>query len=530
MTDSGRSPAADADRASQKEAAVKERRHWVRLTRACNNRCLFCLDSDNLTGPRLRGEGPSESDSASGPLSVPDAEIEADIRRGRAEGADRLILSGGEASIHPRFVDFVRLGREVGYSWIQTISNGRMYSYGRFVRAAVQAGLNEATLSIHGHTAALHDGLTGIPGSFEQALAGLTNLRRVPGFVVSVDVVLNRRNVPHLAEILAFFIARGVTEFDLLHLVPFGRAWSEHRDELTYDPHEMREHLKRAFALRRRHDLVIWTNRLPAAHLEGEEDLIQDPHKLHDEVRGRMAMFEELAWRGTPFCCHDERCGQCPLDGLCSAFRQLVGWWRGGGAERVLLGAGTSAELLAEVSARFGPPSRLVLEVTDADAWPSTLPVADAAAELLYSGSDPARLAALAADGRPLLVRLSRPLTAAGSLPAGAAMLFPTFEYLSEVAASSPSFEQGRGALDLPRCLGGLGGSLWSTTFPLAVVDPETFRLDPVRFTDHYVRHLYRVHSLRCEACAARPGCPGLSINHVRHAGFGVLQPLAAER
>ena len=27
-----------------RQGAVDERRHWVRLTRACNNRCLFCHD------------------------------------------------------------------------------------------------------------------------------------------------------------------------------------------------------------------------------------------------------------------------------------------------------------------------------------------------------------------------------------------------------------------------------------------------------------------------------------------------------
>lgn len=507
MTDGMRAGVVD-QKAAVKEAAVKQLRHWVRLTRACNNRCLFCLDSDSLAG--------------GGPLAVPDAEIEAEIRRGRELGAERLILSGGEASIHPRFVDFVHLGRELGYSWIQTISNGRMYAYGRFVRAAVQAGLSEATLSIHGHTAELHDGLTGIPGSFDQALAGLTNLRRVPGFVVSVDVVLNRRNVPHLAEILSFFIERGVHEFDLLHLVPFGRAWSEHRDELAYDPREMHAHLRRAFALRREHDLVIWTNRLPAAHLEGDEDLIQDPHKLHDEVRGRMAMFEQLVTAGTPFSCHDERCGQCPLDGLCSALRRLVGWWREGGPARVLIDADTPGHLLAEAGVRFGSGVRRLLEVRDGD----RLPPAGAADQVLYTGDDRAFLDALVADGRPLFVRLSRGLLARGPLPLTVTTLFPTYEYLSEVEAASPSLAAGSGAFDLPRCLGGQGRSLWDDTFPLGLVDPERLVLDTVRFTDHYVRHLYRVHSLRCDACVARTGCPGLPINHARHAGFKVLLPI----
>ena len=40
--------------------------------------------------------------------------------------------------------------------------------------------------------------------------------------------------------------------------------------------------------------------RLPAEVLEGHEHLIQDPHKLEDEVRGRLQEFEALLAEGTP--------------------------------------------------------------------------------------------------------------------------------------------------------------------------------------------------------------------------------------
>ncbi|MDP7111173.1 MAG: radical SAM protein, partial [Myxococcota bacterium] len=60
----------------------------------CNNRCAFCLDSDAQDGTLASRE-----------------EVEAELVRGRDQGAHRLILSGGEASIHPDFLHFVRRGR-----------------------------------------------------------------------------------------------------------------------------------------------------------------------------------------------------------------------------------------------------------------------------------------------------------------------------------------------------------------------------------------------------------------------------------
>lgn len=34
----------------QKEKATRQNRVWVRISSVCNNRCVFCLDSDAHTG------------------------------------------------------------------------------------------------------------------------------------------------------------------------------------------------------------------------------------------------------------------------------------------------------------------------------------------------------------------------------------------------------------------------------------------------------------------------------------------------
>ena len=526
-------PASEAEaRASaqveQKEGAVKETRHWVRITRYCNNNCRFCLDADSLNrGGKMPGD-----------------EIEADIRRGRERGAERLILSGGEASIDPRFISYVRLGRELGYTWIQTISNGRVFSYGKFVAAAVRAGLNEVTLSIHGHNAELHDHLCGIPGAFDQVMAGLTHLRRIPGFVVNIDVVLNRKNVPHLREMLEFFIDKGVREFDLLHLVPFGRAWGEHRAELYYAPDEMAHHLARAFALRHETDLVIWTNRLPAELLEGEEDLIQDPHKLHDEVNGRREMFGELVREGRPLSCKGDRCEQCHLQRFCRELEQLRQLWAEGGARGALLDtegldAGLAGRFVEEARRRLETSAedfQLVVQLSSAEVleWPVFQSRAPEALE--FVGHRLQDLDAVFASGLPTVVSLTTDLLRSVGedeswSTRAAGLRFPSFEYLSEALEGAPALDEGirsLAPLDLPACLGGRDDGRSAELFPLGVIDPETWQIDPVRFTDYYIRELYRVKSLRCAACAEAPRCPGLHINHIRRWGFAVLSPLDA--
>ncbi len=290
-----------------REQAATEKRNWVRTIRACNNRCTFCLDADMLDG-----------------FVVPAAEVRQRIREGRDEGAARLILSGGEASIHPHFLEFVAYGRECGYNWIQTISNGRRFAYGKFTARAKALGLNEITFSIHGHTPELHDALSGVKGAFEQALRGLVNARRL-GMVANVDVVLNRQNLPHLKEILDFFMGLGVHEFDLLWLVPFGRGFTpEHRENLFITPGEAFPHIQRALAGRARPGLYLWTNRFPVEYLEGYEWLIQEPYKILDEVNGRREMFTDLAARGDQALgCLGERCEYCFMQRFCEVIRRF---------------------------------------------------------------------------------------------------------------------------------------------------------------------------------------------------------------
>lgn len=290
-----------------KEQAILEKRHWVRLTKTCNNRCLFCLDTDSQDGTIL-----------------PVEEVKKEIRRGLELGGERLILSGGDPTIHPNFVDFIAYGKSLGYKGIQCITNGRMFSYRAFCNRALDAGLTEATFSIHGHTPELHDRLVGVPGAFEQARKGLLNLLNDGRCVVNVDIVINRLNVNYLADIVKYFIDLGIHEFDLLQITPYGRVYPENKDLLLYSVEEALPALRRAFQIADDPSLYIWTNRFPVYYLEGYEKLIQDPKKLYDEVNGRRGeLFDPFLQNHQPLICLGERCKHCFIRNFCIALMNL---------------------------------------------------------------------------------------------------------------------------------------------------------------------------------------------------------------
>ena len=250
-----------------KDKVAEEKRHWVRITSVCNNNCLFCLDSENQNGK-----------------IVPFKEVVKDLKIGLEAGCVRAIISGGEPSIHPDIFKIIGRAKKMGYSHVQMISNGRMFAYEEFTRSAKAAGLDEITFSLHSHLRKQLEAMTRAKGSYLQAMKGLTNALKYK-FIVSVDIVISKINYKNLKETMLFFITLGVTEFDLLYLIPFGSAW-ENKEHLFIKSSKVGKYLKEALALSANRDLFIWTNRLPAELLEGHEQFIQNPIKLKSELHG----------------------------------------------------------------------------------------------------------------------------------------------------------------------------------------------------------------------------------------------------
>lgn len=289
---------------TEREKAVFEKRKWIGLTGVCNNKCLFCLDGDRKI---------PENKSLS--------QIKEELEKGLKENCTRLVLSGGEPTIHPDFLEIVKLAKRIGYKKIQAITNGRMFSYWWFLNKAVESGLGEITFSIHGHNSELHDYLTGVPGSFEQTSQGIENALK-SGIIVNADIVINKKNIGQFRDIAEFLFKKGIREVDILHVTPYGNAW-KNREDIIYEPEHYIANIFEGIKFLKDRGVVIWTNRFPPQCLEGIEDLMQDPYKILDEVRGRKRDFDEYLDKGKKLNCRDTRCPYCYLYEFCTGLERL---------------------------------------------------------------------------------------------------------------------------------------------------------------------------------------------------------------
>ncbi|MEB2312605.1 MAG: radical SAM protein [Sorangiineae bacterium] len=538
------SAADDLEKVEDHEQAAHEKRNWVRLSYDCNNHCSFCLDTMAHNGT-MRAN----------------LDIKVQIIEGRKKGAARLILSGGEPTMHPNFLDFVKLGKRAGYPKVQTVTNGRMFAYPDFLETAARNGLDEITFSLHGHTPKLHDALVGTPGAFVEETAGLKAALADGRFIVNVDIVINKQNVKHLPTMLDTFIGWGVKEFDLLHIIPFGSAWGKAREHLFYDLEGNEESLREAFEYSRRPDIHIWLNRFPPPFTEGFEELIQDPHKLHDEVRGRREEYDKYLATGEPLHCRQpERCHYCYLSPLCDTLDAVIEERRLGEVDVLRLedpapapGTLPSAKVVRVVAgsveralelAKLAKAPALWLELTDYTGLANAL-----AGDGTLGGKHLERCYVSSCEELTRLVEVPGDFTVAvyankgtadalrrlGSTAPRLIVVQPNYERVTEqrrndvdvralLAALPPEVE----TENIPPCIGGREPLAIGSALDAGMLGLDA-KLEMTHFTHRFVADRFYTKSRRCQTCKYDSTCPGVHINFVRAHGYAALEPVVDE-
>lgn len=536
----------------EREKVANKPKHWVRVVTACNSKCLFCLDADT---PRN--------------VFLPEEEVKTELQRGIEElGAEKVILSGGEASLHPLFPEFIRYAKDdLGYDRVQTVTNGVRYADRAFYKACMDAGLGEITFSLHGHTEQLHDWLTQTPGAFKKLMKAMVRAIRDPrGPIVNVDVVINKQNVAVIDKIVELAASVGVHEFDLLHVIPQANAY-DNRELMFYDVRDHLPTLQKVFRLNRHPRFVIWTNRFPVSYLEGLEDLIQDPHKMLDEVNGRRFMVRNYLDTGRKLDCREaDRCPHCFIEPFCTTMDRTmaaqregqVEVWEAGapgpagalelpeplpfGARRVGVEVAKMADLVAvagQLPAGVGLEARVAQPGPIPPGLPDTRLVASTPEALAAWLDDPVR----ASQGHPLLVLLTQRtadwlLAHRDRVSAHLDSLLlhqPGHEHMSE-ARSTDVRDPARffTALGLRVAVSGLpacaapGARLVAPPVRVGpqLFDPDTGRIAIRALAREHVKTHYFAKSVRCADCRVTDRCEGLHINLIRDQGLRLARPL----
>jgi MoaA/NifB/PqqE/SkfB family radical SAM enzyme len=188
--------------------AAAERKVIINITYECINNCRFCAIANRVR----RG--------------IPFERLDAILQEHRAQGTEALDIDGGEPTLHPDLHRTLARAVELGYTRINVTTNGRRLADPEAARALLATGLTSLSISLHGDIARVHDALTGVPGSFQETMAGIRNSldALAPGQDFGVNVTITRDNVDRLERLVARVHKMGVRKVNLQFLTPFGAA------------------------------------------------------------------------------------------------------------------------------------------------------------------------------------------------------------------------------------------------------------------------------------------------------------------
>jgi radical SAM protein with 4Fe4S-binding SPASM domain len=200
------------------------------LTLACDQRCTHC-------GSRAAEAREHELDTAQA-LDVVRQLIEA--------GAQEVSLIGGEAYLHPGFLEVVSALRDADV-------RPSMTSGGRGIDAALAqqiaaAGMYNVSISIDG-LQPTHDLLRATRGGFESAMAALRHLRAA-GVHVGCNTTVSALNIDELEPLYELLKAAGIGAWQVQLVAALGRAAD--RPDMLVEPWQLLELVPRIARLKER--------------------------------------------------------------------------------------------------------------------------------------------------------------------------------------------------------------------------------------------------------------------------------------
>ena len=162
------------------------------------------------------------------PYGVSWGQVATVLRTHAARGVRAVHLTGGEPTIHPRFVDVLRLAKRLKMrTSVGTI--GTMLSRREFAADALPF-LDEGLFSLHGPSAHVHDAMTRRDGSFRQVVDALTLARELrPDFGAFVNTVITNTNIEFLGETVELADQLGASLIIVSNLTPEGLGLDNYR-------------------------------------------------------------------------------------------------------------------------------------------------------------------------------------------------------------------------------------------------------------------------------------------------------------
>jgi MoaA/NifB/PqqE/SkfB family radical SAM enzyme len=284
----------------------------IKVSFSCNNHCLFCVQGKKREEIRDKTF----------------QEIKQEMRQAIRD-CQSIVLTGGEPTIRPDFLEIVKYAKKLGFGTIQIQTNGRMFAYREFCEKTINAGANEFSPALHGHIAELHDYLTAAKGSFEQTTKGIQNLKELGQKVVTNTVVTksNYRNLPEIAKLLN---SLGVDQYQFAFVHPTGSAFSNF-ESIVPRMTLIEPYIKKGLDVGIENKKTVMTEAIPYCFMKGYENYIAEKIIPDTKIFDYQKIVEDFTeTRRAEGKAKGPNCQNCSYDELCEGpwreYPEKLGW------------------------------------------------------------------------------------------------------------------------------------------------------------------------------------------------------------
>ena len=165
------------------------------LTNRCNLRCPICFANANVQGYVYE------------PSYEQVVEMLRVIRNVKPVFPPAVQFSGGEPTIHPRFLDILKAAGSMGFTHLQIASNGiRLAKDLEFAKKSREAGLYTVYLQFDGTGDEVYRKTRGLSGLWELKLKAVENAGKAGLRIVLVPTIIKTINDDQVGNILQFAI------------------------------------------------------------------------------------------------------------------------------------------------------------------------------------------------------------------------------------------------------------------------------------------------------------------------------------
>ena len=176
------------------------------LSRACNMKCSHCYED---AGKRDENE-------------LNRQEVMDGLEIMAKAGVTSIAFSGGEPTIHPHILDFIKYTDELGM-FPAIATNGYVLSKENVCAEYIEKGLKFVQISVDGMEPETHDSFRGIDGAWVKAIQAVKNCVNSDLFV-EVATTVTEHNFKEIPDMINLIRDLGVDWFMIYNFIPTGNG------------------------------------------------------------------------------------------------------------------------------------------------------------------------------------------------------------------------------------------------------------------------------------------------------------------